>query len=187
MRSSTPLRPARLILSGLSLKIPPVHLFLLKGHGCLMRMMAAYTFQPRIVLIGVDAFDFRPFACGIGKIGVTAETLFAPAVYGEFRRYCRMLQGCPVTVFTLNNFVGRGTDLLLLLGVALPAVFPSLIFCFKCLPLFYISLSVPAVQIPSLMDAEVLGYKEGSGNENNHRQRQHNKQGRSTCMDSETS
>jgi hypothetical protein len=142
-----------------------------------MRIMTAYTFQAWIVLIRIDAFDFRPFACGIGKRGMAPETVLALTFYGEFRRFFRMLQGRAMAVFTLNHSVGRGYDLSLLFGMALPAVFLSLIFWFDGFPFFYITLSVPAIEVPCLVDAEVSGYNEGPGDQNYNRQRQHDIQG----------
>jgi hypothetical protein len=66
-----------------------------------------------------------------------------------------------MAVFTLDDFMAGGTKLLLLLHMAVPAVFPALIFRLNLFPLPFVGLSIPSIHVPPFMDAEILGYDEG--------------------------
>jgi hypothetical protein len=125
--------------------------------------MAARTFFAGVMLIRVNAFDFRPFTCGIGKIGMAPETEVAGPVYQELRRLCRMLKGRSMAVFAFYDFMGGRKDLSLLLGMTVRAIFFPLVFYLNGLPLLYISRPVPAIHVPSFMDAEISGHHEGPG------------------------
>jgi hypothetical protein len=128
-----------------------------------MRIVTARTFFARVVLIRVKAFDFGPFTCGIAKIGMAPETEFAGPVYKEFGRFCRMLKSRSMAVFAFYDFMGGRKDLALLLGMTVLTIFFPLIFYFDGLPLLYIPRPVPAIHVPSFMDAEIFGHDEGPG------------------------
>ena len=128
-----------------------------------MRIMAARTFFARVVLFRVNAFDFRPFACGIEKMSMAPEAEFAGPVYKEFRWFCRMLKSRSMAVFAFYDFMGGRKDLSLLLGMTVRTIFCPLVFYLNGLPLLNISRPVPAIHVPSLMDAEIFGHEEGPG------------------------
>jgi hypothetical protein len=71
-----------------------------------MGIMTARAFCAGVMLIGVNALDFRSLAGGIGKIGMAPEAEIAAPVEGKFRGLRRMLPGRSMAVFTLDYFVG---------------------------------------------------------------------------------
>jgi hypothetical protein len=93
-------------------KISPVHLYLLTGFGCLMRIVTEHTFQPGIVLIRVDAFDLRSLAVGIEKTGMAPKAELPATVKVKFQRISRMGKSRSVTVFTFNIFMLCGSKFL---------------------------------------------------------------------------
>ena len=127
-----------------------------------MRIVAARTFSPGIVLVRVNSFDFRSFTGRISKISMAPEAEVATPVEDESLRISRMIESRPMTVFTLNNFMRGGADLLLLFPVAISAIFLPVIFYLKGLPLLHIRASIPAVHVASLMDSKILRYNQGS-------------------------
>ena len=128
-----------------------------------MRIVAAYTFSIGVVLIRMNAFDFRPFACGIRQIGMTPEAERAAPVQGQLRRVFGMAPCRVMAVFALDEFMTGGMNLLLLLRMAILAVFLALVFRLKSFPLPFVGLSIPAIHVPAFLDAEIPGYDEGPG------------------------
>jgi hypothetical protein len=88
-----------------------------------------------------------------------------------------MLEGRAMAVFTIHHFMGRGKNLLFLIGMAVPAVFLPLIFDFKGFPFRYVSLPVPAIHVPPFMDSEVFGNHENPGDQDDRHQSQNHIQG----------
>jgi hypothetical protein len=128
-----------------------------------MRIVAARTLSVRVVLVWLNALDFGPFTGGIRKIGMTPEAEFAAPVQGQLRRVFGMGPCRVMAVFALDEFMTGGTNLLLLLRMAVLAVFLALKFRLKSFPLSFVGLPIPSIHVPAFMDAEILGDDKGSG------------------------
>jgi hypothetical protein len=139
--------------------------------------MTTGAFQSGVMLIRVDAFDSRPVTGRIGKIGMAPEAEFPGPVQGQFRRGGRVFEGRAMAVFALDDFMGRGKDLLLFVGMAVPAGFFSLIFNLEGLPFGYVPLPVPPIHVASFMDSEIFGHHESPRRQEGRRQSQNHIQG----------
>jgi hypothetical protein len=82
-----------------------------------------------------------------------------------------------MAVFALDYFMGRGKNLLFLGGMAIPAVFLSLVFNLEGLPFRYVPLPVPAIHVPPFMDSEVFGHHESPGDQDDRHHGQNHIQG----------
>jgi hypothetical protein len=69
-----------------------------------------------------------------------------------------MVDGGPVTVLALDDPVRGLVDTVVLVAVAILAVFLSLIFYLELFPVFLVALPVPAVHIAAFAYAEILRY-----------------------------
>jgi hypothetical protein len=74
-----------------------------------------------------------------------------------------MLKSRSMAIFTLDHVMAEGANLLILFGVAIPAVFLPLVFRLKGFPLPFVGLPIPAIHVATFMGAEILGHDEGPG------------------------
>jgi hypothetical protein len=139
--------------------------------------MAVRTFCAWVVLIRVDAFEFRPLTGGVRKIGVTPQAEVSAPVVGEFRWICGMLARRSMAVFALYDLMGGRKDLFFLFGMTVLTVLLPLIFYLNGLPFLYIARPIPAEHVPPFMDAKILGYHEDPGGQDQGGHNQNHKKG----------
>ena len=130
-----------------------------------MGIMAITALILRVMLRWIYPFDLRPQTCRIRQVRVTPDTLRPASVYGQRFRIFGMLKGRTVTVLALDNTMLGCHVLLVLLIMALIAVFFGLIFYGEGLPLIQVARSVEAVHESTLTDNEIVGNYEGSRNQ----------------------
>jgi hypothetical protein len=108
---------------------------------------------------------------------MTAETLCPALVDTEFGGLGRMVEHRTVTVLTGDDPVGRPVLAVIVVGMAVLAVrIVELVLDLECFPVVLIALSVKAVHVPPLPDAEILGHdKEANGQNGQHETEKHKK------------
>jgi hypothetical protein len=125
--------------------------------------MAAHTFQSRVVSIRINTSDFSPLTRRIRKIGMAPEAEFATPVNREFLRVRWMFDSQAMAVFTLDDGMEGGTELLKLFCMAVLAIISPLIFHLEILPVFLTGFPIPAVHIAPLMNSEIFWHDQGPG------------------------
>jgi hypothetical protein len=63
-----------------------------------------------------------------------------------------------MAVFTLDDFMGRGAELLIRVWMTVFTIIPPLIFHFESFPVFLAGFSVPAIHVVAPMDSEIFGH-----------------------------
>jgi hypothetical protein len=81
-----------------------------------------------IVLLGIYGLHGRPYVAWIRQIGVASQTEGPIVVNSQLFRFFRMIQSCPVAVFTLDVFVLGGHVLLVVFFMAILADFFTFVF-----------------------------------------------------------
>jgi len=136
--------------------------------------MTGGTLNIRIVFVRIDASDLGTAAGGIGQREMASETECPALVDDELGRIRGMIDGGTMAVFTLNDPVRGFIDTVVLVGMAILAVFLPLKFHLDGLPFVRIPRSIPSVHVSRFVDPEIPGNDESPGRKNNpcYRQKQ---------------
>lgn len=86
---------------------------------------------------------------------MASETLFSAFVNSEFLRFFRMVYCRAVTVLALDYCMGCFAYGIILVIMAILAVFRPLVFYFEILPELFIILVVQSVHVSTLLNTEI--------------------------------
>jgi hypothetical protein len=142
--------------------------------------MTGGTLNIRIVFVRINASDLGTAAGGIGQREMAPETECPALVDDELGRIRGMIDGGTMAVFTLNDPVRGLIDTVVLVGMAILAVFLSLILHLELLPVLFVVLPMPAIHIATGTDTEVFrdihhpGQQDQDNDADDHEQRPQN-------------
>jgi hypothetical protein len=91
---------------------------------------------------------------------MTPDAELPPAVYGKGRRVFRVVERRSVAVFAHYIGVGRLTEVVILIPVAIFTVSDCPVLDLDSLPVRLIPLAMPAVHVAPFPDAEILRHQE---------------------------
>lgn len=111
----------------------------------------------RIMLFRINSIYPFPLRATVRKVAVAADAELPALVGGQGRWILWVTEGWPVAVFAPDSPMEGAGKLPVLFLVALAAVPLRPVLDGKSAPLAFITLAVPAVHIPAIMDAEVGG------------------------------
>lgn len=138
--------------------------------------MARGALSSRVMLIGIDRFDFLPAARGVGKRVMAPEALSTAPVNRELGWAVRMSQSGAVAVLALDDCVGCAHYRGMLVVVAIVAVIGGLILYREVFPELLVVLVVPPIHVASFMRPESIGDQKMPYNQTCDEQKNHHKQ-----------
>jgi hypothetical protein len=142
--------------------------------------MTGGTLNIRIVFVRIDAPYPGTSARGIGEREMAPKTECPALVNNEFWRVRGMIDGGTMAVFTWDDSVRGFIDTVVIVGMAILAVFFPHIFYFELLPVFLVVLPMPAIHITTGTDTEVFrdihypGQQDQDNDADDHEQRPQN-------------
>jgi hypothetical protein len=142
--------------------------------------MTGGTLNIRIVFVRIDAFDPGTAARGIGQREMAPKTECPALVNNELGRVRGMIDSGTMAVFTLNDPVRGSIDTVVLVGMAILAIFLSHVLHLELLPVLLVVLPMPAIHIATGTDTEVFrdihhpGQKDQDNDADDHEQRPQN-------------
>jgi hypothetical protein len=132
-----------------------------------MGIVARYAFYPGIVSFRIiEPFDVRPVARGIWQMLMTPETKPPALVYRQLGRIIGMCDGGTMAILARDYGVRRFHNAFILVGMAILAIFRSLILDLESLPILDVAFPVPGIHVTSLMDTEILRHIHHPRNQN---------------------